>query len=171
MRIAYLPGYNGIVLKALDSIIDSLGRLLMRYEHLTNAIDKEASEHPAMLFLGGVVKSDKDLEAAHEERRNSDSRVLGHILKRRDEVKALKEAWETRTPSQEQVEKIFAAIKSCMLHDSMRLTLMSPEREPDEFARLEETTDNYAAVLSIVFGLIPMAWEEFPLDLPPEEEG
>jgi len=172
----YKTEHKQMVIDALQAMLDRLQQKLRIYDFVSMHLDTP-EEHRDILDTLGIHGSPEELAESLNASRDRSISDLGHIQKRIDEVRCLKEAFEAGTPSPSNINRAYAAIRSSQLYESMELAVCCPlkqivaagvadlsDEKKAEVQLISKMLRVYSDALMFGFNLSPMFWSEFPFD-------
>jgi hypothetical protein len=170
------------VIAALQVMIDNLRTKLRIIDRVSFDLDTEEEERKTFELLGEPRPSSEELRQLVGERGDKSIRKLGHIQRRIDEVRWLKEAFEApEVPTSEILGKTYVALRSSLTLEAIQLCLGNPREQifavginslslgkekAEEIERLGKTIQAYSQALVFGFRVDTFFWNEFPFDDP-----
>jgi len=180
LRPKYSPASKDRIIAALQVMIDNLRRDLLITEKVSSDLDTEEEHRNINELCELPPVSAEELRQSVESAKDESISKLGHIQKRIDEVRALKEAFESSDiPSRMICSKAYWALRSSLLFEAMHLGVGNPTKEifgkgiaslglskekVEDIERLGRTIEVYTEALWFGFHLSPHSWGEFPFD-------
>ncbi len=177
LKTKYNPDHKQTVIAALQVMIDNLCTNLQIIDSVSSDLDTE-EEHRRIFEPCDPPLSPEELRQSLEDSRDSSIRELGHIQKRIDEVRALKEAFDAEGfPSADVLGKTYTALRSSLIYAAMGLCFGNPREQifttgviglgkekAEEVEQLGKTIQAYTEALMFGFNVSMFFWNEFPFD-------
>lgn len=180
LKPRYKPDRKQSVIAALQVMIDNLYTNLRISDKVSFDLDTEEGHRRMFEMCDEPPPSADELRKSVEESKDKSIRTLGHIQKRIDEVRALKDAFETpEIPSPEVLGKTYRALRSSLVFEAMQLCIGNPREQiftngiaglnlgkekAEEVDRLGKTLQAYTEALMFGFNVSTFFWNEFPFD-------
>jgi hypothetical protein len=180
LKPRYKPDNKQSVIAALQVMIDNLYTNLQITDKITFDLDTVEEHRKTFEMCDETPPPAEELRQSVEEAKDRSIRELGHIQKRIDEVRALKDAFESsEIPSPAVLGKTYRALRSSLTLEAMQLCIGNPREEifasgiaglnlgkekAEEVDRLGKTLQAYTEALMFSFNLSMIFWNEFPFD-------
>ncbi len=181
LKPRYKSDYKQYIITALQVMIDNLCIRLQIVEGSSFRLDTE--EEHRKLFAGLCCQtppSPEELRQSVEEARDESIQELGHIQKRIDEVRVLKEVFKgPEVPSPQILNKTYGTLRSSLIHEAMDLCMGNPrekvfatgiagldKEKAEEVERIGKNIQAYSEALMFGFNMSTFFWNEFPFDSP-----
>jgi hypothetical protein len=177
LKPRYHPDRKELIIAALQAMLNNLLEELRIEDKVSFDVD---TIEIARTDLADFKLSEAELAEDVQQRRDDSTKKLGHMQKRIEELRALKEAFEgSDIPAPQILQKTYVALRSSLLHEAMNLSFGNPleqiietgvqrlgKEKAEEIRRIGKTIDTYVPALMWGFNMNPFMWNEFPFDTP-----